>query len=98
MLIERVNEVADILIKRLSKSETNGKSLTLKVKYADFKQITRSKTLPEPIPHQEIKKMSAELIDLIPEIEKGIRLLGLQISNFEQDNNDQFLGQLEFDF
>ena len=42
--------------------------------------------------------MSAELIDLIPEIEKGIRLLGLQISNFEQENNDQFLGQLEFDF
>ncbi|MCB9360825.1 MAG: DNA polymerase IV [Flavobacteriales bacterium] len=98
VLIERINEVADILIKRLGKTETNGKSLTLKVKYADFKQITRSKTLPEPIPHEKIKEMSADLIKLIPEIEKGIRLLGLQISNFEQDNNDQFLGQLEFDF
>jgi DNA polymerase-4 len=98
LLIERINEVADILIKRLGKTETNGKSLTLKVKYADFKQITRSKTLPEPIPLEKIKDMSADLIALIPEIEKGVRLLGLQISNFEHENNDQFLGQLEFDF
>ena len=34
----------------------------------------------------------------IPNIEKGIRLIGLQTANFDQDNKDTFLGQLEFEF
>jgi hypothetical protein len=34
----------------------------------------------------------------ISNIEKGIRLIGLQTANFEQENKDVFLGQLEFEF
>ena len=90
--------VADLVIDRLQKANTSGKSLTLKIKYGDFKQITRSKTLPTNYTPQQIKKIGVELLQLIPETEKGIRLIGLQISNFENEDKDIFLGQLEFDF
>ena len=73
-------------------------SLTLKVKYGDFKQITRSKTLSEVLTNQQIKEIGIQLLDAIPNIEKGIRLIGLQTANFEQENKDVFLEQLEFDF
>ena len=70
----------------------------IKVKYGDFKQITRSKTLTENYTPKQIKKIGVELLQLIPEPEKGIRLIGLQVSNFDTDDKDVFLGQLELDF
>jgi len=97
-LIDNLNNIADVLIKRMEKSDATGKSLTLKVKYANFKQITRSKTLNEPIAINQIVELSYGLAELIPDVEQGIRLLGLQISNFEHDHEDNFMGQLEFDF
>ena len=98
-LADRLNEVAEILIKRLQKSTSSGKTLTLKVKYGDFQQITRSKTVSENYANDQIYDASNELLNLIPDIEKGIRLLGLQVSNFDtEDDKDVFLGQLEFDF
>lgn len=97
-MIEHINSVAEILIKRVEQAGGAGKSITLKVKYSDFKQITRSKTLSEILTNQQIKTIGIKLLDSIPDIEKGIRLIGLQTANFEQGHNDVFLEQLEFDF
>lgn len=91
-------DVAKILNQRLDKSKTSGKSLTLKIKYSDFQQITRSRTLSENFNYEQIKTVGLELLQHIPHPEKGIRLIGLQISNFDTDDKDVFLGQLEFDF
>ena len=97
-MIVNIEHIADILIKRIDKSGGAGKSITLKVKYGDFQQITRSKTLPETLTNKQIKSLGLELLEAIPDIEKGIRLIGLQTANFEQEKKDVFLGQLEFDF
>ena len=97
-LIENTKHIITILTKRIEKFGEAGKSITLKVKYSDFQQITRSKTNTTPLTNKEIEEITLDLIKEIPTIEKGIRLIGLQTSNFERDNNDTFLGQLEFDF
>lgn len=99
-LVSNLENVIEILLKRIEKSGISGKSLTLKAKYADFQQITRSKTLNENLTSQQISEISFELLNSIPNIEKGIRLLGLQVSNFEQnhESKDRFLGQLKFNF
>ncbi len=41
MLVEKLREVADEVWRRVSKHEFFGRTVTLKVKYADFEQITR---------------------------------------------------------
>lgn len=97
-LSENVLHIVEILTQRIEKFGEAGKSLTLKVKYSDFQQITRSKTITEPLTNPQIKEIALSLINEIPNIEKGIRLIGLQTSNFDRDNNDTFLGQLEFKF
>ena len=97
-MLANIDFIADILNKRIEKAGGAGKSLTLKIKYGDFQQITRSKTLTENLTPKQIKSIGKELLDSIPNIEKGIRLIGLQTANFDNDNKDTFLGQLEFQF
>lgn len=97
-LIENTLLIIDILFKRIEKFGDAGKTITLKVKYSDFQQITRSKTNTSVLTNTEIKKITLDLINEMPNIDNGIRLIGLQTSNFERENNDTFMGQLEFNF
>lgn len=73
------------LFKRYDRHKT-GKTLTIKIKYGDFQQITRSKTLEGGIhTPDQVSTIAQELVTeqlLRPE---GIRLLGLGISNFKEE-------------
>ena len=106
-VLEKLEGIEDILLHRMKKASSQAKTLTLKVKYADFKQVTRSKTLLEPIQEKDIAPLIYALLEQVSDIEKGVRLLGLSLSNFvneeglpddESGVKDQFLGQLEIDF
>lgn len=60
---------------------TRGRTVTLKVKYADFQQVTRSRTLPVPITsHGELEWLSLALLQPLFPTDKGIRLLGVTLS------------------
>ena len=80
--VVEVNHLVDELVGRLSKHDFNGVTLTLKVKYNDFVQITRSVTVNEPL------RAKPQLLPLaktlLAEAEVGtrpVRLLGLTVSN-----------------
>lgn len=82
---------------RMKKTNSYGKTLIVKAKYADFKQVTRSKTLDHNIDTQRLIEEICE--SLIPGIQKNnmnIRLLGIGISNFPDDGNKS--PQLIIDF
>jgi len=80
-----LEKITEEVAKRLQNSNTQGKTLTIKVKYADFKQVTRSKTRSEWISNQHhIETIYEQLISDIP-IRDGIRLLGLTISNLDHE-------------
>jgi DNA polymerase-4 len=84
-----LTELADLeegLWKRLKKHNVFGKTITLKVKYNDFEQITRSQTFLNPLKNQ--KELYAAVKDLlkIADPQKPVRLLGISISNFEEKN------------
>lgn len=86
---EMLTELADLeegLWKRLKKHNVFGKTITLKVKYNDFEQITRSQTFLSPLKNQ--KELHAAVRDLlkIADPQKPVRLLGISISNFEEKN------------
>jgi len=84
-----LENILDILYERVKKSNTKGKSLTIKVKYSDFQQITRSKTFNNWIEDKsQFKSIYEELLNQV-EIRNGIRLLGITLShlNHEEDEN-----------
>jgi DNA polymerase IV len=85
------------LMERLEHSQTTGRTITLKVKFSDFRQITRSKTLQSYIRsfealHREVSKIRKSL-----QLEgTRIRLLGITVSNLDtEDDEDRQLHLFE---
>jgi DNA polymerase-4 len=71
----------------LIRSEARGRTVTLKVKYFDFKSITRSITVEEPVESAvTIMKYVTPLLSKTAAGEKKVRLLGITISNFDDQN------------
>jgi DNA polymerase-4 len=59
-----------------------GRTVTVKIKYADFQIVTRSRTLPVPVASkQELTSTSVELVRSIFPLEKKVRLLGVSLHN-----------------
>ncbi|MFA7444582.1 MAG: DNA polymerase IV [Flavobacteriaceae bacterium] len=81
LLQNRLEEVIQDLFKSINKSGFKGKTLTLKVKYSDFRILSKSKTFPEYIQDEQLIRQAAlELLAQIP-LDTKIRLLGLTIKN-----------------
>jgi DNA polymerase-4 len=71
-------EVAD----RMAQNQRYGYTLTLKVKYADYQQITRSRTVPMPLQTAPpIYALALELLHHHLERDRPVRLLGITITN-----------------
>jgi DNA polymerase-4 len=58
-----------------------GRTITLKVKFADFQQITRSRTVAMPIEFPDFEQLAADLLRSVFPVQKGIRLLGVTLSS-----------------
>jgi len=98
-MIVALEEIAGILKKRIERSETSGRTITLKVKYADYQQVTRSRTLPESIyAADEMVKIGIQLLDTTEVAQKHARLLGLSISNLDCEREEAEYVQLMIDF
>ncbi len=83
-MLEVLNKLAEQLEGRMLNAKAKGKTLTLKIKYSDFKVITRSKTLNTSISlKSEIIQTANEIFNAVESHPKGIRLLGLSISNLD---------------
>ena len=86
---------AEDLVKRLEKSGFKGRTLSLKVKYSSFEQVTRSKTILQEISGLDLIMKIAEELLLQVELKESIRLLGLTVSNKVDFSEPQ---QLTLDF
>jgi len=99
---EEIKSELDKLLKRLSKrlnkSEKTGKTFSLKIKFDDFQQITRSVTPPsQKLNEETIAQLANQKLADICSFEypnKKIRLIGISISNFQKvsshhDKNQQ---------
>lgn len=59
-----------------------GRTVTLKAKYADFQQITRSRTLEAPASSRgAVEEVALALLEGLFPVSKGIRLLGVTLSS-----------------
>ncbi|MBC3786344.1 DNA polymerase IV [Spirosoma utsteinense] len=62
----------------------SGRTVTLKVKYADFQQITRSRTVVSPVADRALlERIILELLNSLLPLAKGVRLLGVSMSGLQ---------------
>ena len=93
--------VAVELVERLRQKNFEGNTLTLKIKFCDFTQITRSITTTERlIDLAAILPLAKELLSHVDYIHQPIRLIGLSVSNpkFLETNSQAEWKQLSFNF
>lgn len=94
---EKLNIVIDIMWKRCQAQNKEGKTFTMKLRFSDFSTITKSHSQSIPFTEKEIIK---SMIDLLPEEdikERGLRLIGATLSNFQSETED-ISNQLKIDF
>lgn len=86
LIEEGVLEMADDVWQWCEKNAMFGRTVTVKIKFADFKQITRSRSLTSVITDCEIfRSVSIDLIRSIFPLTVGVRLVGVTLSSFDQE-------------
>lgn len=79
-----VRQMADDVWDWCAKTQAYGRTVTVKVKYADFQQITRSRSYPTAVDTADkLITASAALIRSVLPTTKGIRLVGVTVSTFD---------------
>jgi len=94
-----LKSIADELESSLKRKNMKGRTVTLKIKYHDFQQITRSRTLDRQI--YSADEMINEVYQLLEHTDAGrkkIRLLGISISHFGNEDERAADDQLLFEF
>ncbi|MNX87703.1 DNA polymerase IV [compost metagenome] len=86
---EKLEEIAVDLERRMEKRSIAGKCVSIKIKYSDFMQQTRAKTIQEYMWNKEdFFPLVDVLLDQL-EIEKPVRLLGISLSKLNTEESDQ---------
>ena len=73
-------------------------TITLKIKYSDFTQQTRSKTLPYFISDKALLFETAKELLYQERMKNSVRLLGISLSNLNTELKKTIVVQLKFDF
>ncbi len=87
---EAIQPIIDKVWRYCENASTQARTVTVKVKYADFHQITRSRTIPLPVADRaELEHLTFALLAPIFPVEKGIRLLGVTLSSLGEEEAEE---------
>jgi DNA polymerase-4 len=75
--------MADAVASRLREHRLAGRTVTVKIRFHDFRTITRSTTLPEPVDSGAVITRSAKELLAGVDPEAGVRLLGVSVSHLD---------------
>ncbi len=86
-LVAELARISETVWRRVSDKKIVGRTVTLKVKYQDFQIVTRSRSLDRMVAgKEEFFDTGCSLLRILLPSPKGIRLLGLTLSNLKQDS------------
>jgi DNA polymerase-4 len=72
-----------------AKHETAARTVTLKLRFADFRTVTRSRTAPRPVRStEEIEPVVAQLLGTLAPFAQGVRLLGVTLHNLDSGGGE----------
>jgi DNA polymerase-4 len=84
-LLAELDRISQTVWRRIAEKEIKGRTVTLKVKFRDFQIVTRAKSLERNIAsREEFLELGAGLLRNMLPVGKGIRLLGLTLSNLTE--------------
>ncbi len=80
-------KIIELTWARIEKSGSQGRTLTLKLKHADFSQLTRARSLPQAVASKaELAAIGLALLDEVLPLAQPVRLVGLTLSALAEDD------------
>jgi DNA polymerase IV len=71
---------------RIDRAGARGRTITLKLKFKDFSNLTRARSLPQSLScREELARIGHELLDEVLPLAQPVRLVGLTLSALEED-------------
>ena len=90
LLLGELDRIAASLWTRMEKADARGRTVTLKIKFADFRIVTRSRSLPRNVADAaEARSIGRALLQAELPLAKEVRLLGLGIHNLEGSEDEE---------
>ena len=95
-LTAKLLDLAEIVLESLAKQNLKARTVTIKVKYADFQQVTRAQTLEHNnIALTDLREWIPLLLSRTEADLKPVRLVGLSLSGFDMPVADKTQPQLD---
>jgi len=85
-VLKHINKLSDQVSKRLIKKDLRGKTIQIKLRWADFTTLARQITLPQTTnEYRVIQKTSEELLNQVWQEGRRVRLIGVGVHNLDTD-------------
>jgi len=101
-MLDKLEHIAEELEKRLQRNNISGRTITLKIKYSDFSQQTRSKTIQYYIADKHLILETAKELLYQEKPKDSVRLLGISLGNLnntaKKETQKSISVQLKFEF
>jgi DNA polymerase-4 len=95
-MVSELQPLIDKVWRHCEDKGTRGRTVTLKVKFADFEIISRSQSLPAVVSNRaDLERASVVLLKNLVPLAKAVRLLGVSLSSL-QDEDESDVSQLTF--
>ena len=79
-------KIIELTWQRIEKSQSEGRTVTLKLKHGDFSQLTRSRSVPRAVASKaEFSAIGHALLDEVLPLAQPVRLVGLTLSALDED-------------
>ena len=97
-LIAELDRISQTVWRRIEEKQIKGRTVTLKVKFRDFQILTRAKSLERNVASREdFLELGIALLRTLLPVGKGIRLLGLTLSNLTEGGQRDELDPAELE-
>ena len=85
-----LEDIIDIVWDSIERAEARGRTVTLKMKYTDFQNTSRSRSVAQAVSDKDTFSVIARsLLDEALPLPLPIRLMGLTLSNLEKEGDEQ---------
>ena len=83
----RLDGIAQEVWARAERANTRARTVTLKLKYSDFRTVTRARSFAAPVDRGTFEAAGRALLAGLCPVERGVRLLGLTLSGLGEEEN-----------
>lgn len=95
ILLAKLAPLAEQVLASLDKQELKARTLTLKVKYANFQQVTRAHSSDEVLDLASVQSLLPVLMAKTEAGSLAVRLVGLSLSGFDKPKSEKIQSQLD---